>query len=332
VGLARAASRAPAVIAAGTKGTAEGGLTTEEWAQEERLCGAVNRYVQAVCKLGPGHSGDHVSGQYRWTQGGRPYQLEGDELALARAHLPPPSDAERLAELTQVLLTARSQMLGLGAGLKAALDQMPRAVDNHAVRGIVASLSHIVAGLSKHVVTEAESGIRKEARLGTDLITASTFESLPPRARERKRRELEDELAGADDEPLVLPPAASSSVLGESAEWRRKLGDARTPAEYEAQRQSGATFQAVLEDDERRLGRKLTDDENLVLVARVRGELGLGAGLSTTAHLREEQWAAIARTLEQVGLLLGPQHFHRPTLAGYRRAIVLLSIGNGQND
>jgi hypothetical protein len=143
-------------------------------------CGEKNRYMNVACTLAYGHDGDvHVSGKFKWGRGGRPYEVPADELALYGEQVRGASDGERLSELTQVLLTARSQMLGLGEGLKEALAQMPRSIDRSAVQGLVTALTAIVATLSKHEPTEAEAGIRKEARLGADRLTAAHFEPGP---------------------------------------------------------------------------------------------------------------------------------------------------------
>jgi hypothetical protein len=140
------------------------------------VCGASNAHMTIRCGREPLHEGLHVSGRLGWTGDGRPRQLEDDDLA-ALGPVKPQADAERLAALTQVLLTVRSQMLGLGTGLRKALDEMPRAVDKRAVVGLVGALSHIVQTLDSHIVSEGETAVRKGIRLGVDQITEGQFES-----------------------------------------------------------------------------------------------------------------------------------------------------------
>lgn len=140
------------------------------------VCGRSNAHMTLSCGREPNHEGMCVSGRLGWTGGGRPRQLEDDDLARL-GPVKPQADAERLAALTQVLLTARSQMLGLGTGLRKALDEMPRAVDKRAVVGLVGALTHIVQTLDAHIVAEGETAVTKAIRLGVDQITAGEFES-----------------------------------------------------------------------------------------------------------------------------------------------------------
>lgn len=176
--------RSPGLSRSGSQGATGDGL-------ERRACGAVNVHMNLRCGLQPEHPGDvHRSGQLVWRAGERPRQA--DEAALARlGPVEPQTDGERLRQLTEVLLTARAQMLGLGEGLRKALAQMPRAIDQQAVKGLVEALSHIVKHLDSYKVAEGDTEVGKGSRLGADRITAGKFsddgEGLV-RARRARRR------------------------------------------------------------------------------------------------------------------------------------------------
>lgn len=143
-------------------------------------CGAVNGHMNLSCGLSPGHAGDvHRCGDLVWQAGARPRYASADDLARL-GPVAAPTDTERLAQLTQVLLTARSQMLGLGEGLERALQRMVRPVDADAARGLIAALSDIVRTIDGYKVQPGDTALTTTSRIGSDRGTASRFDPKPP--------------------------------------------------------------------------------------------------------------------------------------------------------
>lgn len=203
-----------------------------------------------------------VSGRLGWTGGGRPRQLDDDDLARL-GPVKPQADGERLAGLIQVLLTVRSQMLGLGEGLKKALGEMPRAVDKRAVQGLVGALGHIVQHLDSFKIAPGETEIRKETSLSADQITASSFD----RDRQPSRFSVErvpDDRGGE----AALGGGRIGQLEASIAE-----GCERQVRQHEVDELCRPLVEAVA-TDRARAGRELSSLEQALLVGSVRGIWG----------------------------------------------------------
>lgn len=274
-------------------------------------CGVTNGYLKISCARPPEHGGPHASGRLKWVGGERPrYQ----EPAEAFSDAAPASDGDRLQELTQVLLTARAQMLGLGTGLRKALDEMPRAVDTRAVRGLVGALGHIVQHLDHYAVQQGETVMREGLRLGADAITAAEF----------------DVSAGSPPPPSPFPSslaeAAVDAVRRVMSEKVARL-EARVrelekaPPVPEACRGLVLAYRA----DRSRAGRELSRVEKALLVAAVRGVWG-GPGFGGDWVDRMVESSTVAEgegaieALRQLGYLTE----RGPTFDGVRLAVVLM--------
>lgn len=266
-------------------------------------CGAENRHMKLSCALPAQHASEHhASGGLVWRGGERPRQADNDQLA-ALGPQAEPSDTDRLATLTQALITARSQMLGLGEGLRAALENMPRAIDQQAVRGLVNALGHIVQHLDSHKIVEGETVLRPGVKLGADGITASAFDrgprKLPSSAQvaaevfEGMQRRVQDAEASLD-------------------RLERAVVEDRLSPELQA-------FVALCRREDELVG-PLDAVERAALVEIV----GLVLGESYVPHAdeaRAREWVAACRRLVQRGYL---HESYRPTARGLRLGLVLL--------
>ena len=176
------------------------------------VCGAQNVYMNVRCALPFNHEGDvHATGALCWKRGERPRYMDDQTRERLGPAMEAESDGDRLAQLQQALITAKSQMLGLGTGLEQALSNMPRAVDQNAVRGLIAALGHIVQTLDTHKIQEGETVLRRGGRIGVDGITASAFGTNSPMQRAGQM----SELAASAPEVLVsnvTSPGRSSGV------------------------------------------------------------------------------------------------------------------------
>lgn len=186
-------------------------------------CSAANVHVGALrCGLAKGHEGDvHRSGGLVWRGAERPRQT--DEASLAR--LGPVADQgsdERLAMLTQVLITARAQMLGLATGLQTALNKMVRAVDQDAVRGLIGALTHIVQHMDSYKIAEGETSLRKGVAIGVDRITAGKFDKDQIRDDSAKVRQWQGVMANGKTGTLPLSPSERAFI------WRGSVADLGT--------------------------------------------------------------------------------------------------------
>lgn len=274
------------------------------------VCGNTNAYVPVSCGRPPGHEGMHVSGRLGWQTGGRPYQLDDDSLSRL-GPVQPQADGERLAELLQVLLTARAQMLGLGEGLKKALSEMPRAVDQHAVRGLIGALGRIVGHLDSFKIAPGETSLHEKSRLGADQLTAGEFDRASTR--------------GSSGVVAVQLEAIIEPVRGRVADLERQLVRAE-----EARKNDGAWPLAVqYAADRARLGRELTRREEALLVSAVRGLWGGPAfgGDWVDRELEKLSPDEAKRGydgLEQLGYLVG----ERVAFRGVRAAVVAMDREN----
>lgn len=216
------------------------------------VCGAENGYMKVRCALPFDHEGDlHATGGLCWRRGERPRYMDDETRRRLEPAMEAESDADRLAQLQQALITAKSQMLGLGTGLEEALSSMPRAVDKNAVRGLIAALAHIVKTLDSHKIAEGETALRQGVRIGTDGITASAFDKSSPMQRagqmselaasapqvlvgEARDRHIASKVFGFDrgygksvDRVKTLPEGAREPVV----HWRGSVGDLVTDLE-----------------------------------------------------------------------------------------------------
>lgn len=306
------------------------------------VCGRSNAHMTLSCGREPNHEGMCVSGRLGWTGGGRPRQLEDDDLARL-GPVKPQADAERLAALTQVLLTARSQMLGLGTGLRKALDEMPRAVDKRAVMGLVGALSHIVQTLDSHIVAEGETAVTKAIRLGVDQVTASEFD------RDRQKRTTVRQFVDEEHERLREKVSTERSELVEArgqlrgrplaevatgvaqalTRCQERLGraEARVEELEAAPPVPEACIGLVLayRKDRSRAGRELTRLEQALLVGSVRGvwggpEFGGDWVDAELANVTPEMAKAGYAELDRLGYFDGSHLLYR----GVRLAVVLM--------